>query len=290
MLFCLVPLVEQQAHVIEMHTDLSVGTYYGELEVDLWSDERWKEEFKKHNVLVMTSQIFLHIVLHGFMAMSNVNLIVFDECHHAVKNHPYAEIMKCLDSCLPGSHPRVLGLTASILNNKCRSPTALERSLKDLEGTLHSTVETASDMIMADLYGTKPEEILNECETYIDSTGLVEEIGSILAATLDFIVDFRVTEDEDFVGEKDPRSGAKLVLSECSHILHELGPWCAARVAQAFAKQLAKVEEYEANDTVRRFIQLAATAMRMVQKIVDDLFDNQVCLQELIMQFFWQFD
>lgn len=268
-----------------MHTDLSVGTYRGELEVDLWSNKRWKAEFEAHNVLVMTAQIFLDIILHGFMAMSSVNLIVFDECHHAVTNHPYAEIMKCLDSCSPGSHPRVLGLTASILNNKCRSPAVLERSLKDLEGTLHSTVETASDMIMADLYGTKPEETLMECEKYFDSTGLVEEIGSILAATLDFILDFRVTEDADIVGEKDPRSGAKLVLSECLHILHELGPWCAARVAQAFAKQLAKVEEYEADETVRRFIQLAATAMRMVQKIVDELFDNQVCIQELMVQF-----
>lgn len=272
----IVPLVQQQAHVIEMHSDLSVGAYYSELGVDLWTDEKWNNEFSSHHVLVMTPQIFLSVIIDGFITLSKVNLIVLDECHHAVQDHPYAKIMKYLDSTSLESHPKILGLTASILNSQCRNPVALQNLLNELENTLHCTVETASDMIMADLYSTKPEEILINCESYNDSTGLVEEIDSLLASALDFLQDCIVS-DDDSLAEKDPRSGARLVISECQHILYELGPWCAARVAQAFAKQLARVEEYEANETIRRFIQMAATIMRLIQKIVDDLFDSQVC-------------
>lgn len=278
-----IPLVQQQAHVIEMHSDLSVGAYYSDLGVDLWTDEKWNNEFSSRHVLVMTPQIFLSVVVNGFITLSKVNLIVLDECHHAVQDHPYAKIMKYLDTTSLESHPKILGLTASILSSQCRNPVALQNLLNELENTLHCTVETASDMIMADLYSTKPEEILIDCDSYNDSTGLVEEINSLLASALDFLQDC-VVSDGDGLADKDPRSGAKLVISECQHILHELGPWCAARVAQAFAKQLARVEEYEANEAIRTFIQMAATIMRLIQKIVDDLFDSQVqTLEEFFM-------
>ena len=67
--------MEQQAKVIEMHTNLSVGHYIGEMAVDKWSKNQWLEEFKKNQVLVMTAQIFLDILHHGFVALAKVNLI-----------------------------------------------------------------------------------------------------------------------------------------------------------------------------------------------------------------------
>ena len=70
-----VPLVEQQAKVIEMHTNLTVGHYVGEMGVDKWSNNKWYKEFDKNHVLVMTAQIFLDILRHGFLALSKVNLI-----------------------------------------------------------------------------------------------------------------------------------------------------------------------------------------------------------------------
>ena len=67
--------MEQQAKVIEMHTNLSVGHYVGEMGVDKWSGNVWQEEFKRNQVLVMTAQIFLDILLHGFLPLAKVNLI-----------------------------------------------------------------------------------------------------------------------------------------------------------------------------------------------------------------------
>ena len=62
----------QQAKAIRLHTDLSVGEYVGAMDIDLWSGDQWQTEFNNHQVLVMTAQIFTNILLHGFLALSQV--------------------------------------------------------------------------------------------------------------------------------------------------------------------------------------------------------------------------
>ena len=51
------------------------------------------------------------------------------------------------DGCSGG--PRVLGLTASILNGKC-DPSELERKILNLEDILRSNAETATDLVVLD--------------------------------------------------------------------------------------------------------------------------------------------
>lgn len=47
------------------------------------------------------------------------------------------------------SSPRILGLTASILNGKC-DPSELEAKIQNLERTLKSNAETATDLVVLD--------------------------------------------------------------------------------------------------------------------------------------------
>ncbi|KAJ6768224.1 ENDORIBONUCLEASE DICER-like protein 1 [Salix koriyanagi] len=61
-----VVLVQQQAEALEMHTDLKVGMYWGEMGVDFWDASTWKKEIDKHEVLVMTPQILLNGLRHSF--------------------------------------------------------------------------------------------------------------------------------------------------------------------------------------------------------------------------------
>ena len=68
----LVPLVFQQAAVIKANCDVKVKHFCGEMGVDLWTEKIWKQNFEEFEVAVMTAQIFLNILRHGFISMSQV--------------------------------------------------------------------------------------------------------------------------------------------------------------------------------------------------------------------------
>lgn len=42
----------------------------------------------------MTCHIFLYILENNILELSQINLLVFDDCHLAITNHPYCHIMK----------------------------------------------------------------------------------------------------------------------------------------------------------------------------------------------------
>lgn len=222
-----VPLVKQQAKYLEVYTMLDVGQYVGEMNVDSWSKERWWEELSNYNILVMTHTIFKNILHGGFIHLRNVNLLVFDECHHAVKNHDYVQIMKMFDSC-PNDRPRILGLSASLLPNKCK-PGELEKQIKKLETTLDCRCQTARDLQEVAIHATNPDEKTHEYQ----SSPLphlkhhTSELREILSGPLDFLNSLPKKQREEAC-----YVNAKLNLDDCLHILDNLGIWSALNCAE----------------------------------------------------------
>ena len=54
----------------------------------------------------MTCHVFLHVLKNGILPLSKINLVVFDECHLAITDHPYREIMTVRARRPAGPHPR----------------------------------------------------------------------------------------------------------------------------------------------------------------------------------------
>lgn len=48
-----VPLVTQQCKYIARTTGLICGEYYGEVEIDLWSNKEWNAQLESHQVLLI---------------------------------------------------------------------------------------------------------------------------------------------------------------------------------------------------------------------------------------------
>ena len=61
----------QQAEVLRKHTSLRVSQYCGALHVDYWEGHRWGKELKEQDVWVMTPQILLNSLRHGFFKVHN---------------------------------------------------------------------------------------------------------------------------------------------------------------------------------------------------------------------------
>ncbi|CAF4989461.1 unnamed protein product [Rotaria sp. Silwood1] len=147
-----VQLVDQQSDYIRTHTNFRVGKYCGELGVDLWDKEKWEDEFEKNQVLVFTAQVFLNLIDHNYFSLKHINLIIFDECHHASGDNQYAALMnKHYDNC--PDPPRVLGLTASISSKKIKPKDLLDNA-KELEKTYRARIESGSSRSESIQHGT----------------------------------------------------------------------------------------------------------------------------------------
>lgn len=67
----------------------------------------------------MTAQILLNILRHSIIKMDSIHLLILDECHHAVKKHPYSLVMSEFYHTTPkDKRPTVFGMTASPVNLK----------------------------------------------------------------------------------------------------------------------------------------------------------------------------
>lgn len=80
--------------------------------------------------------IFVHILTHSLWSIDRVALLVFDECHHTQKRHPYNTIMKEYKRVQPSRRPKIFGMTASPIWD----PKKPNESLKELEMNMDSVI------------------------------------------------------------------------------------------------------------------------------------------------------
>lgn len=173
----LVPLVHQQSSVIAGNSSLAVGKLYGELKdsvrgknnrliVDGWRAPQWSALLESHQVIVSTAQCFLDALIHGFIKMDNVNLLIFDEVHHALKNHPYARIMKYYRLTHVSQRPKIFGMTASPIFT---STGQFAEASRYLQVTMDATIHTVSGTALQEFRESeqKPEELVVEFDPYL---------------------------------------------------------------------------------------------------------------------------
>lgn len=62
-----VALVDQHVKYVKDHTCFRVAGFTGEMNVDFWSKELWETQYKKYQILVMTTQILVNTINTKFI-------------------------------------------------------------------------------------------------------------------------------------------------------------------------------------------------------------------------------
>ncbi|CAH3040736.1 unnamed protein product [Porites lobata] len=267
-----IPLAIQQARVIKKHTDLKVKHYVGEMGVDFWDKDKWENEFNENNVLVMTAQIFLNLLLHGFIKLSQVNLLIFDECHHAKKSHPYKQIMNRFVGCQETDYPKIMGLTASVVNKKVK-PGKIESEIQELECTLRSTCETSQDEDVGKFASKPNEQIIQFSNANFDDSTIIllQKLQEVLRPGMNYLRDYEVQGDGP---SWDAQSFALSALTECQEILSEMGPWAANKIAGYLIKDLQvfidRVCMFQDCKEGRMFCEFSKTQLQQLQGVYNN--------------------
>ncbi|KAI9820606.1 MAG: Dicer-like protein 2 [Pycnora praestabilis] len=110
--------------------------------VEFWSEQwMWDAILQNVRVVVSTHQILLDALVHGFVRMSRLALLVFDEAHWCVRSHPANRIMRdfyhpILRNGCANSVPHILGLTASpVINASAGGLNTIEQNLNAISKT-----------------------------------------------------------------------------------------------------------------------------------------------------------
>ncbi|ORY16739.1 hypothetical protein BCR34DRAFT_531207 [Clohesyomyces aquaticus] len=156
-----VNLVFQQANVLRCGLDQKVEGICGAMGAHLWAKQTWDKLFANNMVIVCTAEVLVQCMMHSFTTIQQINLLIFDEAHHAKNNHPYARIMKdyYLSEPSPINRPRVFGMTASPVDANVN----IQQAARDLETLLHCKIATASDLALLQNNISRPSE---EVATY----------------------------------------------------------------------------------------------------------------------------
>lgn len=171
----------QQFAVLKANLDKSMEMCCGDMGCDSWSREACEKLFQENMVIVCTAEILRGWLHHSFLSMERINLLIFDEAHHAKKDHPYARII--LDfyaSAAAGAlRPKIFGMTASPVDAKVD----VRKAAAELEAMFHGEIATPKDKKSLQGYKvTAQQEQLAKYRTLSPPfrTKLYEEIHSKL--------------------------------------------------------------------------------------------------------------
>ncbi|KKK13664.1 hypothetical protein ARAM_005525 [Aspergillus rambellii] len=234
-----VTLSFQQAGFLRNNLDQEVGHLFGDLGTDFLNKQTWEGHLKKAMVIVCTAEILDQCLLKAHILMEQINLLIFDEAHHAKKHHPYARIIR--DSYLqvePSKRPRIFGMTASPVDTK---GDVVEGAMR-LEKLLDSKIATASELTQIDRFIKRPTV---EVWTYDKPmTPFATKLYSIL--------------DNRFGDVKALDS----VFRFSWHASSELGRWCSDQVwIHALSPEVLPKIECKSKDVASR-IQEASDVVR----------------------------
>ena len=247
-----VTLVFQQFAVLECNLDQRIDRFCGEMGCDLWSKETWEKVFEESKVIVCTADILYQCLMHSFISMEAINLLVFDEAHHAKKNHPYARIIK--DYYIPlglAKRPKIFGMTASPLDAR-QDPI---RAAKELEAMLHSQIATASNLSLLQMVTSRPQE---ECGVYDRLEHPYDtEVSKLMHRNYGKVPEFQ------------------RILSKAREAASELGEWCANQLwvfalSDEEARKLEQQTERQANNE-NRPIQSLDAQIKLIRDAKDDI-------------------
>lgn len=90
----------------------------GNLRVRICEDDQTMDTLLNNDVIVSTPQKFVNCLKNEKMNLSQIDLMIFDECHNTSGGNPYCEIMKfylCpIRKQSTGEKPLIIGLTATV--------------------------------------------------------------------------------------------------------------------------------------------------------------------------------
>ncbi|CAI5731590.1 unnamed protein product [Hyaloperonospora brassicae] len=234
-------LVVQITAKIQQTSTLRVSAYYGS-SADMWDAAQWERELQLMRVFVCTPEIVRNALLKGYVSLSGMNLLVFDECHHVTKRHPYAQVIKMYNEEDATTMPRIFGTTACPTRH-CAEKLHAEMKKVELDETQIAAFSAAAPIVYETYAVQTPWTVKgHEDEDVVDDTWIFTNMERELAEVKATAVIEKLLKK----GKSDAATDAvkldkakKKFAQNCITVYKNLGPWCYYRFAELEIHRLA---------------------------------------------------
>ena len=147
-----VSLIEQQRKVLESNCKLKISLLKGGNSSKFKTKKHFITFWEATDILVIIPTIFIKYCAIGFLRFSEIDMLVFDECHHCDLNHNFNVIMKDFYFFHLGRKekvPQIIGLTASPCKTKISNNVEIESliSLEKICNNLNCDVVCDDDLL-----------------------------------------------------------------------------------------------------------------------------------------------
>lgn len=222
---------------------------YGDMNVKM-NKESWGKSIAENRAIVCTAEILVQALHHSFISMNQINLLIFDEAHHAKKNHPYARIIKDFYSPMDPemNPPKIFGMTASPVDARVD----VRFAAAELEGLLHCEIATAAD----------PSFMKHSIKSQVEEIATYASLGPSLTTPLLDEISTRFKDNPLF----------KKQIGYAHSATRELGVWCADQLwsfclnERELQRSLAKLEWFN----TEKKIQIPVTHIERMKTQVQD--------------------
>ncbi|PYH87763.1 dicer-like protein 2-1 [Aspergillus ellipticus CBS 707.79] len=228
--------------------------------VDLWTEKHvWDAVLKDMQVVVSTHAVLADAMSHGFVNVTQLGLMIFDEAHHCMRRHPANKIMQdfyhpAVAAYGPDAVPKILGLTASPVVRSNR------QELLKIESNLDArckTPRTHRSELLTHTHRPELQQILFIPVSLGDEQGsqtlraLVSTWKALDIENDPYIkqlrrspLDGRALQKALFTEKTYCNEQLKRFVARSWHIFEELGEWAADYFIQASLEQLkAKTDD-----------------------------------------------
>lgn len=245
-------LVVQITAKIRQMSTLRVNSYCGGAG-DLWDARQWARELELNRVFVCTPEVVRNVLQKGYVLLEQMNLLVFDECHHVTKRHPYAQVVKMYNDADPAAMPRIFGTTACPTKLCAENLRAVLKKV-ELDQLQVKEFAAASPLVYETYPAQQPWALAVSSaseseEAASDSAHLASGahwLFSNLMAELQEVKAIEVFEKlvkkgkSDAAIDIDKRDKVKKkFVQNCLTIYKNLGPWCYYRFVELEINRLA---------------------------------------------------
>lgn len=286
-------LGNQVAEEIKRMLGLEVACWNSETHKKSWSERRYHEEFDKNQVFVATAQLFVDAVKHSFISIEQLNVIIFDECHHGRMNHPYHELMKQFKYIQPAKQPRIVGLSGMLIGiSSSLTENSVDKELKALESTFLSTIVTVHNLQECKnvlLHSTNPKESclrFNVTEPCDLQTSLIELVGKIRWELSLMKVDSQLRIDPQSLRRTKPKKLKELSLlfEDFCYTLKEMGIFGGYLSLQAIRIQFELVKKQpNQNQQILQAVDSSLKHVKVLIKMIEDEVDMTRLTAETII-------